>query len=77
MWAKIIKLLLQSDLDLLCLSKRLQKHFSRRLKQMIIVIGTLRVNKCKQCIYSNCQNFHEMHARLCGKTTFSLFIASR
>ena len=64
MWTNIIKLHLQSDQDLHCLSKRLLEHFSIRLKQMIIVIGTLRVHKREQCIY--CHNFHGMHARLCG-----------
>ena len=37
----------QSDLGLHCLSKRLQKHFSRGLEQItFVVIGTLRVNPC-------------------------------
>ena len=43
---------LQSDLDLHCLSKRLQNISDRRQKQMtFVVIGTLRVNKCEFIVY--------------------------
>ena len=50
-----IRLILQeqSDLDLHCLSKGLQKYFCRRRKQSTVaLIGALRVNKCEFSVYT-------------------------
>ena len=50
----------QSDLDLHCLTKRLQRNFSDDESRRLVLIGSLRVNKCE--VSGTC--FHKIRARL-------------
>ena len=60
MWTKI----LQSDLDLHCLLKRLQNVSVDNKNIRLFVKYAVRVNSVRSVIFG--QDFHEMHAHLCG-----------
>ena len=71
MWTQI-RLLLQAQSDLVphCFSKKVEKHFSRRL----CCIGPLTIKKCDfQFVY--CQDFHTMYARLyCSNNLLTMVV---
>ena len=58
----------QSDLDLHCLSKRLQTFQQTTKEYDFFVICALRVDKCEQCIYG--RDFYGMRDCLRGSNNF-------